>query len=899
MQYFRGVLCVCVALIMSIAGMCACDNANVTRDSAAPGAAGDARAIGMRQADGVWWFTRPDGERFVSLGINHIEPVFIGAPSNRSIFMKKYGKDLLNWAKRPNLQGRAVRRWMEESVRQIEGWGFNSLGWHNPIPQSRLPYVSLCRVADIDGWNVLASHYPDPFDDATRLHVESKVAEWAAKNARDSLILGVSFNDMPIWRTTPGERHPWLAAIMGLRADAPGKAKWIAHLRTRYPSAREAGAVLGVEAASWDALASRTDWPVPTNEPKVAGDEAAFLAEIAEAWYGLLAATVRRTDPNHLILGDKLEGERDLPTWLDPILARHVDVIYIQWYGDAEHQIPRLDALHRATGKPILLGDSTFSFPTETMPNPKGVHVASREAVGEAYRDYLQAVMARPYIVGWHHCGYIDSAPDMRGYNALFARQPGFLRSDGTPWDEVLANVVPANRAAHGRHAAASPAPTNGTASITAPSPLPETVSASPTPPTSAVSVCTSEAFNDRAILTRMADNVFVLRANQHASSAPFKSISWVTTPEGAVVIDTGMPGFAKIARKAIRKISGVPVHSIIYTHHHGTNVAGTRELMDDGTKVIAHRDLVEAFRSGKELSKYHARINSIQFDFNTNPMAESIAEQVEPVYPDFTYDDHYEFTLGGVEFQLFHVVGEAEDYTITYLPSRGIVWTGDMVGFGAPMVASPMKPVRSEVAWKRGLERIASYRPRMLVSSVGPPVCDPGNVSAMIDGRIAYLEFLHEAVIAELNKGSTEEEAVRNIHLTGALADSIFAQDMYGSLEFNVRGIFQRYSGWFDQNGSHLKPAPSVERAANFVADMGGPERVYRKATELRAARNHRLALEYLDLLIASNPADARARTQKGEVLIEMSERYPHPMTGAMLRRLGKMEQDKAKSTP
>jgi len=43
------------------------------------------------------------------------------------------------------------------------------------------------------------------------------------------------------------------------------------------------------------------------------------------------------------------------------------------------------------------------------------MHVKSREAVGEAYEHYLKTMMGKPYIVGWHHCGFIESAPDMPG----------------------------------------------------------------------------------------------------------------------------------------------------------------------------------------------------------------------------------------------------------------------------------------------------------------------------------------------------------------------------------------------------------------------------------------------------------------------------------------------------
>lgn len=863
----------------------------------------------VRNIDGVWWFVDPAGEKFVSLGINHIEPVLLSANSNKSIFVKRYGKDLFNPLGLPNMKGKAAQRWMDDAMERITSWGFNTLGWHNPIPQSRMPYVAVCRVANIDGWNYVNRRYRDPFDPKALAEIDSAVALWAEVKRNDPLIIGVSFNDMPVWRTKTGERHPWLDYIMGLSAEAPGKAAWVSTMKERHADLADFRAVYGVDAKDWDAVAAVADWPAAADANRAAEDEIAFLPRIADAWYGALARSLRRHDPNHLILGDKFEGTRDMPPWLDAVLRRHVDVLYIQWYDFAENQIPRLDELYRNTGKPILMGDSSFSFPTADLSSPKGVLVGSRRAVGEAYEHYLQAMMDRSYIVGWHYCGYMDSAPDMAQANPFFARQTGFLRSDGKPYREVLAKVVPANKAAFARHETATGAPESVASPETTPSSAEteadstEDVASEASFPTDSTAAafsnhCRTEEVR-RGFLSRVDDNVFSLRIGAGKAVVPSKNISWVVTPEGVVVIDTAVPPTAKAAKTLIGETANAPVRFIIYTHHHGSNIAGTAVLMEEGTHVIAHQDLPEAFDSGRELWEYHSRINQIQFDFEQSPFLGALAEKSSPVYPDITYADRYDFNLGGTAFALHHVVGEAEDYTIIFMPEQKIVWVGDMVGLGAPMVASPMKPVRSEVQWKQGLKLIKSLEPRVLITSVGAPICDETNIRAMLDGRIAYLDFLHQAIVEELNKGSTEEEAVRHIRLPDNLAGSIFAQDMYGALDYNVRGLHQRYSGWFDQNGTHLRPVASKSRAEAFIADMGGEAAVLNRAKALHVEGRRTLALEYLDLLIAADRLVGGARQLKGAILTELGDESLHQVTRSMYHRLGKIEQEKAKNAP
>ena len=58
-------------------------------------------------------------------------------------------------------------------------------------------------------------------------------------------------------------------------------------------------------------------------------------------------------------------------------------------------------------------------------------------------------------------------------------------------------------------------------------------------------------------------------------------------TEEGVVVIDTGNKKTATVARQKIREKTDKPIKYIIYTHHHGTQVAGTSVLKDSETKII------------------------------------------------------------------------------------------------------------------------------------------------------------------------------------------------------------------------------------------------------------------------------------------------------------------------
>jgi glyoxylase-like metal-dependent hydrolase (beta-lactamase superfamily II) len=531
------------------------------------------------------------------------------------------------------------------------------------------------------------------------------------------------------------------------------------------------------------------------------------------------------------------------------------------------------------------MGDSSFSCPNQNIPKPKGVRVSSQKEVGNAYYQYLQSVMAEPYVVGWHFCGFIEGSPDLKKFHHYFSIQNGLLKPDGTPYQETINRVIEANKNAYSWHASAN-AEQEGTLK-TLFSNLTELFYSYLY---DSAGRCNNVTLKE-CVFTTIDNNIFTVGSFKGKTPVPQKNISWVVTEEGVVVIDTGTKQSATVAKRKIRETTDKPIKYIIYTHHHGTQVAGASVLKDPETKIIAHEDLIAEFDLYTKFYRYNARRDFIQFnlpfDFN----------KVKPhnfIYPDITYKTEYRFTLGGITFELYHVVGEAPDYTIIFLPGQKVVWSGDLTG-GMPLVASPMKRVRDEVKWKEGLEFIKSLKPEILIQSVQPPFCDQALIMKKLDSMIDYFDFLHESIAREMNSNSSLEETLHSIKLPEHMKTNPLLKERYGSLQFNVRGLYHRYSGWFDQNGTSLNIVPSKERAEHFIADMGGDEKVLQHARELEQNKNYKLALEYLDLLIAAETKLKDAHQTKSEILMEMSKHYKHRMTINMYKRLATIEKKKA----
>ena len=431
----------------------------------------------VQEAGGVWWLVTPDGERQVSLGVNHVQPLLMLGPHNRRATLGRYGLDFVQHGSTGTEviienagferasdfypHGQAAKNWYARLRRDLETWGFNALGYHTTLPRHlfRLDFayvqaIAAVRLERYSGRAGLELEYPDPFAGGTGKRLDETLLSLCQDCAGDRNLIGWAFNDVPDWQVPqPPVLHPWVRSVASGGPSSPGKRQWVELLEQRHGDIAAVSRAHRVEAARWTDLLAITGWPEGATDAAHA-DGAAFLETIAEQWYKAQYWAVNRCDQNHLVLGDKLSG-RNLPGYLLPVLKRYVDVVYIQWYGRMEDQRDRLIEIYKRTGKPILLGDSAFSVVAEGQQGAKGVRVDTQAQAGDEYHRYLKAAMELPFILGWHHCGYMEGRPEIGAY--FPGRQCGLVDPWGNVHTDAVARVQEANKRAESWHAAAKP----------------------------------------------------------------------------------------------------------------------------------------------------------------------------------------------------------------------------------------------------------------------------------------------------------------------------------------------------------------------------------------------------------------------------------------------------------
>lgn len=432
--------------------------------------------VTIERIDGTWWFVGPDGERFVTLGVNHIEPHLWLGSYNREETIERYGEDFVTMYGTFNPYGDAAEAWMERVVDTATDLGFNSLGKHvlDGIPYQYYAddvyYVASLDTAPVPSWKQVQDNafkkfgpFPDPFSDEFERDLAHQIEQLCRKHRSNENLLGYFYADLPWWQLRRDEQrrydeytfiYPWATAIIQMDAHTAGKQEWIDVLRERHESAAAAADIYGLEADRWADLEETTDWFDPTDANRVRDDLLELMKRVAERWYGLHHDHIRAFDEKHLLLGDK---QNFIPDWLMPYLTEYVDVTLIQKYEPFEAHRQKTRKLYEETGNPVVNGDGSFSVvrPEQSAQGCKGYHLDTGEAVGEAYTSYLKKSLAEPYMLGWHHCGMLEQW-DSSGRGDIATSETGFLDPFENEYEAITDRIEAANGRAEQWHEGAA-----------------------------------------------------------------------------------------------------------------------------------------------------------------------------------------------------------------------------------------------------------------------------------------------------------------------------------------------------------------------------------------------------------------------------------------------------------
>ena len=246
------------------------------------------------------------------------------------------------------------------------------------------------------GSNDARSRFEDVFDPEFKARLRAKARLLCELSSGSQNCVGYWWSDIPPWGLEQAKKRfgkHWVDFIRELPQGAPG--------RERYESFLKA---------------------------EGSHDDPAFLRLIARELYTDLAAAFHEFDPKRLLFGERYNNF-NVPDEVLEEAAKFVDVISVQPYESTFNEA-KYDALHRLTGKPIIISDWTLSYPT---PEHNVTMWPQSRTPGEsatAYEAYLRAAFSKPYFLGYFKCQYVDQQLPTG------MLKQGLSLPDGTPREE-------------------------------------------------------------------------------------------------------------------------------------------------------------------------------------------------------------------------------------------------------------------------------------------------------------------------------------------------------------------------------------------------------------------------------------------------------------------------------
>jgi alkyl sulfatase BDS1-like metallo-beta-lactamase superfamily hydrolase len=340
--------------------------------------------------------------------------------------------------------------------------------------------------------------------------------------------------------------------------------------------------------------------------------------------------------------------------------------------------------------------------------------------------------------------------------------------------------------------------------------------------------------------------------------AAGFGNTYLITTAEGNVVVDTSSAGSARLHVKLLKARSSAPVKYIILTHGHGDHTGGIPLWKEAETQVIAQKNHVEFMNYQARLNGFFALRNAAQFalDRPATPPAWP-GDYGAKIEPTILFDDHYEFSLGGVKFELHSTPGETPDHLSVWIPQWKAAFTGDNYYESFPNIYTlrGTEP-RWALDYVKSLDKVMSWRPELVLPSHGRAISGNAEITQRLTRYRNAIQYVHDEVVKGMNAGKDVYTLMREIHLP----DNLLIGESYGKVTWSIRGIYEGYAGWFDLNPATMYETPPSSVYADLVKLAGGPGNVSKLANERLGSGNAEEALRLTDAALAADPRNRTA---------------------------------------
>ncbi|MEM7020081.1 MAG: alkyl sulfatase dimerization domain-containing protein [Pseudomonadota bacterium] len=234
---------------------------------------------------------------------------------------------------------------------------------------------------------------------------------------------------------------------------------------------------------------------------------------------------------------------------------------------------------------------------------------------------------------------------------------------------------------------------------------------------------------------------------------------------------------------------------------------------------------------------------------------------------PDVTYSERLDLSVGGLEIDLRHAVGETDDHTWAWIPEHKAICAGDFFIWNFPNAGNPQKVQRYPVEWAAAMRDMAGMGAELFLPAHGLPIQGTKRIHMVLTDVASALEKLVQETLAMMNDGARLNDIIHSVSVAQEVLDKPYLNPMYDEPEFVVHNIWRLYGGWYDGNPAHLKPAPESALASEIAALAGGAGVLAQRAEAIADSGNFRLACHLAEMAVQAEPDNTAAHGIRADI--------------------------------
>jgi alkyl sulfatase BDS1-like metallo-beta-lactamase superfamily hydrolase len=356
-----------------------------------------------------------------------------------------------------------------------------------------------------------------------------------------------------------------------------------------------------------------------------------------------------------------------------------------------------------------------------------------------------------------------------------------------------------------------------------------------------------------------------------------FGNTFMVTTKAGNVIIDTSLPANVKRHQALLRAVSTAPIRYIVVTHGHGDHTGGVAAWKEPGTHVVGQANEVEFRNYQTRLEGFFVRRNAAQYNASAGigamgARSANPGNYAAPPLADVLFDKELKFKVGDLTFDCLSMPGETPDMLNVWIPELKALFIGDNYYASFPnMYTLRGTPPRPALNYVESIDKALALKPEIVLPSHGVPIVGAANVQRVLKQYRDAILYVHDATVRGMNDG----QDVFTLMKTIKLPPELYVGEGYGAISWSVRGIYEGYAGWFDEDPATMYAVSPKAAEAEVVRAGGGAGPVAARA-EAVVAGDPELALRLTSAALAAepkNPAALAARKHALEALLARSK--------------------------